>query len=118
MARSRSTLCLFLLLFQVMTVVLLPQAGMTQEEEGELTKRVKTRVQPIYPELARRMKIKGTVKLMVTIGPDGKVVTTKVLGGHPLLVAASADALRRWKFAPAAQESKGTVVFAFLPTSE
>jgi TonB family protein len=84
-----------------------------QEVQGDLSKRVKTRVQPTYPELARRMAVKGTVKLMVTIGANGKVKNTKVVGGHPVLVGASEDAIRRWKFEPAADETTGIVEFTF-----
>jgi TonB family protein len=84
-----------------------------QEVQGDLSKRVKTRVQPTYPELARRMAVKGTVKLMVTIGTNGKVKSTKVVGGHPVLVGASEDAIRRWKFEPGADETTGMVEFTF-----
>jgi TonB family protein len=118
MARSKSTFCLLLLVFQVMTFVLLPQAGLAQEVQGDLSKRVKTRVQPTYPDLARRMSVKGSVKLMVTVGANGKVKTTKVMGGHPLLVVASEDAIRRWKFEPASEESTGLVEFTFQTSTE
>jgi TonB family protein len=118
MARCKTTFCLLLFVFQVMTFVLPPQASMAQQVQGDLSKRVKTRVQPTYPELARRMSVKGSVKLMVTIAANGKVKTTKVVGGHPLLVSASEDAIRRWKFEPAAEEASGIVEFTFQDNTE
>ena len=59
------------------------------------------------------MNVKGSVKLLVTVGQNGTVKSTKVVGGHPLLVTASEDAVRRWKFEPASEESTGVVEFDF-----
>jgi TonB family protein len=97
----------------LVTFVVSPQGATAQEVQGDLGKRVKTRVPPVFPDLARRMAIHGTVKLMVTVGPNGKVKSTKVVGGHPVLVGASEDAIRRWKFEPAAEDSSGMVEFTF-----
>lgn len=96
-----------------MTFVLAPPTVLAQQVQDDLTKRVKTRVQPVYPELARRMSVKGNVKLLVTVGANGKVKATKVIGGHPLLVVASEDAIRQWKFEPASEETSGVVEFKF-----
>lgn len=81
----------------------------------ELTRKVKTRVQPAYPDIARRMNITGTVKIAVVVSPDGAVRSTKVVGGHPLLVNAAVDALKKWKFEPASQQDTGVVEFKFEP---
>ena len=94
---------------------MLSSLGAAEKVPSELARRVKSQVQPTYPELARRIKVKGTVKLMVTVGANGNVKATKVVGGHPLLVGASEDAVRRWKFEPAAEESTGIVEFTFQP---
>jgi TonB family protein len=113
MGRSKSKSLLLLAAFWSITFVGGQQRLVAQDVQGDLSKRVKTRVQPTYPELARRMSVKGTVKLMVTVGTNGKVKATKVVGGHPVLVGASEDAIRRWKFEPAAEESTGMVEFTF-----
>ena len=60
-----------------------------------------TRVPPVYPELARRMRLTGTVILTVIIQPNGTVSETHIDSGHPLLGAAAQDAVSRWRFAPA-----------------
>lgn len=52
------------------------------------------------------MNIAGTVKLLAVVAPDGTVKAFEPVGGSPLLVQASEDAIKRWKFAPAAAESK------------
>jgi TonB family protein len=61
---------------------------------------VKKKIQAVYPELAKRMHVAGTVKLEVTIDPSGNVGDVKVLSGHPLLGAAATDAVKRWVFEP------------------
>jgi len=81
--------------------------------QGELARKVKTKVDPTYPALARRMNIHGTVKLVVVVAPSGNLKDTKVVGGNPILVDAAMDALKKWKFEPANEESTGTVEFKF-----
>jgi TonB family protein len=85
------------------------QTGTTDESK----RKVKTRVTPLYPELARRMNVAGKVKIEVVIGADGRVKTTRVVGGHPLLVHACQDAVREWRFLPAPEETTQVVEFEF-----
>jgi TonB family protein len=85
------------------------QSGTT--DEGK--RKVKSKVAPAYPELARRMNITGKVKIEVIISPDGHVKSTRAVGGHPLLVQVCQDAVKEWKFAPAPEESTQIVEFDF-----
>jgi TonB family protein len=55
----------------------------------------------------------GMVRLEATIAPNGTVKQVKVLGGHPLLVQAATDAIRKWKYAPAGEETTAVVEFRF-----
>jgi TonB family protein len=57
-----------------------------------------TRIPPVYPELARRMRLTGTVTLRVVIQPNGTVSETHIESGHPILGAAAQDAVARWRF--------------------
>ena len=90
----------------------LPAEAQTQEL---LTRKAKAKVAPVYPELARRMSIAGTVKLSVVVAPNGTVKSSKLVGGHPLLVNAAMDAIKKWKFEPGSEESTGIVEFKFQP---
>jgi TonB family protein len=71
-------------------------------------------VAPVYPDVARRMSITGTVRLAVVVSPNGAVKSSKAAGGHPLLVNAAMDAIKG-KFEPAPAESSGIVEFNFQP---
>ena len=81
---------------------LLPPSGTAQEATSSSVSKRKVRnsVTPIYPQLAREMKMTGRVRIEVTVGADGRVTSTKVLGGSPLLVNASLDAIQKWRFEP------------------
>jgi protein TonB len=70
-----------------------------------------------YPEIARKLNLSGVVKLEITVAPNGNVKDTKVIGGNPILVNAAVDAVKKWKYEPATEESVGIVEFKFDPTS-
>jgi len=86
-----------------------------QNSDNEVVRRAKSKVQPVYPDLARKMNITGTVKVQVVVAPNGSVKDAKIVGGHPVLAAAAIDAVKNWRFEPAATESTGVVDFKFEP---
>jgi TonB family protein len=71
------------------------------------------RVEPVYPEIAKKNSITGTVKLRLTIARDGTVKGAEPIGGHPVLVEALLNAVENWKYAAAAKESTVTIEFKF-----
>lgn len=76
-------------------------------------RKVKSRVAPVYPELAKRMNVTGRAKIEVIITPDGRVKSTRAVGGHPLLVQACLDAVKEWKFVAAPEETTQVVECEF-----
>jgi len=58
------------------------------------------RVEPDYPEEARRQQIQGAVVLDVHIGQDGSVQEVTLLSGPALLAQAATQAVRQWRFKP------------------
>ena len=78
-------------------------------------RRVLSRVVPQYPLLARSMRLEGTVKILVVVGPNGIPVSRKVIGGHPLLARAAGDAIDKWRWASAPEETKELVEIHFHP---
>jgi TonB family protein len=86
-------------------------AQQTVVEEGK--RKVKSKVLPATPDLARRMGITGKVKIEVVIAPDGHVKTSRAVGGHPVLVQACLDAVKDWKFESAPEETTQMVEFEF-----
>jgi TonB family protein len=58
------------------------------------------KVQPHYPEEARRQGIHGVVFLVAEINTKGDVEDLKLMSGDPQLVAAAMEAVKRWKYKP------------------
>jgi len=64
------------------------------------------KVAPMYPYEARRQLIAGTVVLHILIGVDGSVKEAKYLSGPIMLVKATTDAVRQWKYKPTMQNGQ------------
>ena len=64
------------------------------------------RVDPEYPEIAKDQHAEGTVRLNVTVGPDGIVRGVALLGGPRLLVEAAERAVRQWRYTPTMLDGK------------
>ena len=94
-------------------VMLLGATVFAQSSADEGKRKVKSKVAPVYPDLARRMNVTGKVKIEIVITPDGHVKSTRVVGGHPLLVQACQDAVKEWKFLPAPEETTQVIEFDF-----
>lgn len=62
--------------------------------------RIIRKVNPVYPEEAKKAGVQGIVILEVETDADGNVVRTKVLRSIPLLDQAAIDAVRQWKYEP------------------
>ncbi len=101
-------------LIALLAVLVAAQTASAQEETG---RKVKSRVSPVYPELAKQMNVSGAVKVQLTIAPDGTVKSAKALGGHPVLINSAIDAVKRWKYEPAKEETTTIVQFNFSPSS-
>lgn len=107
-ANWRSTVASIISLAALITVLFVaPQKGFAEE------RKVRTKVAPVYPEVARRSAIMGVVKIQAVISASGQVKSTKAIGGHPLLIGAAEDALKKWKYEPSSEETTTIVEFNF-----
>lgn len=59
-----------------------------------------TRVEPVYPVIAKQIRLEGTVVIRAIIAKDGTVESLETLNGHPLLARAAMDAIVRWRYRP------------------
>lgn len=58
------------------------------------------RVEPLYPEEARRLHVEGDVTLEATVNEKGEVADLRVIAGPALLVKAALNAVKQWKYEP------------------
>jgi TonB family protein len=98
-------------------VAFTPQSALAQSAEQNSERKVRTKVSPVYPELAKHTNLAGTVRLEAQIAPNGIVKSIRVIGGHPVLAGAAEDALRKWRYEPSSAESTAVVEFHFTPGS-
>jgi len=73
------------------------------------------RINPEYPEVARKARIQGVVILEAIIDKEGSVTNVRVLRGLPMgLSDAAQNALMRWKFKPAMMNNRPVSVYYTL----
>src|SRR5215469_13620483 len=58
------------------------------------------RVEPEYPDAARRAHIQGSVTLETLIGANGRVQQVTPVSGNPQLAGAAVNAVRQWRYKP------------------
>jgi len=85
-------------------------SALQAQQEG---RKLKSGDPPEYPELARRLHIEGTAKVLITVSADGKVEKVKELGGNPVLLDALIRAVKKWRYEPAESETVIQVKFDF-----
>ena len=84
--------------------------------ETDAKKALVSRVEPEYPPMARQMRLSGRVQLDVYIDEDGRVEKAEGTNGNPILTAAAASAVKRWKFTPVTaggKPAKAIAAFSF-----
>jgi TonB family protein len=97
----------------LMTFLVLPD--LRAEDPQPAGRKIVSRVNPLYPDLARTMQIHGTVKVEATVAANGKVKSTKVIGGSPVLTRAALEAIEAWKWAANPAETKELIELTFRP---
>ncbi len=96
------------------SAAILPHKACAQDNSSSEEKRkVRLRVTPEYPPLAKQMNVTGKVKIEATVATDGHVSSTRVVGGSPLLVNSALEALKKWRFEPGPKETTEIVEFTF-----
>jgi TonB family protein len=104
-----------------------PSTSSTQDleqvPESELQSRAITKVIPVYPPTARKMKATGAVEVEITISEVGLVIEAKAIGGHLALRSAAVEAARKWVFKPAMLNGapvrvKSVLTFDFAPSAQ
>ncbi len=79
---------------------------------GDITEPVVVRkVEPVYPEPARRGRIQGVVVFRAVINESGDVESIQTLRGVPFLTEAALEAVRQWKYKPAMLDGQAVRVY-------
>jgi protein TonB len=81
-----------------------PKAA-AQDAASDSARKVKSKVVPQYPAIARQLNLHGKARIEARVSADGHVTSTNVVGGHPTLASAAEEAIRKWRFEPAPKET-------------
>ncbi len=81
------------------------------EQKPELIQRVN----PVYPEMARRAGLQGQVLVAFIVTREGRVAEPQVLKGPEIFRAAALEAVRQFQFKPAMQNDRGVAVRMTIP---
>jgi TonB family protein len=92
-----------------------PSPSWAQQEQEESVRKVVSRVIPNYPQMARTLNLRGTVRAEALVKPNGEVKSVDVKGGHPVLVRAAQDAIYRWRWEPSAHQTREPIEVRFDP---
>jgi protein TonB len=77
-----------------------PQMKPVQLTRDELARKLRRRVAPEFPLQARRLALFGSVVMQVQIDRAGELKAFGKISGHPVLVDAAKNAVRRWQWEP------------------
>ncbi len=58
------------------------------------------RVTPVYPQIARQIRLEGTVVLQAVISREGRIEQLQAVSGHALLIPAAVAAVQQWLYRP------------------
>ena len=73
------------------------------------------KVEPVYPDLARKAGIEGMVVVKVLIDTKGNVDKVEVVKSHPMLDDAAIEAAKQFKFKPGKQRDRYVRVWMTIP---
>jgi len=77
-----------------------PKAKMERLPSSVLVSKALSLPQPVYPAIARQIKVEGAVNIQILVDEQGKVISAQSVSGHALLTAAAKDAAMRARFTP------------------
>ncbi|HEY2963543.1 MAG TPA: energy transducer TonB [Pyrinomonadaceae bacterium] len=69
--------------------------------KGVITSQATYLPKPLYSEIAKRLRIQGTVSVQVLVDEQGRVVSAKAVSGSPFLIPEAQKAAMQARFSPA-----------------
>jgi bla regulator protein blaR1 len=85
-------------------------AARAHASRHEMSALIVKKVQPVYPEAAKKAHIQGEVVLRAIIGKEGDVENLQVVSGPAELAPAAIDAVKQWKYRPYMKDGQAVEV--------
>jgi TonB family protein len=100
--------------FVLLSAAVLAQGTATRVSPDEAAKHAAKAPKPAYPPLAQQARIQGNVMLEVWIDETGKTFNIALVRGHPMLVPAAIEAVKKWTYQPFNVDGKPATVKTFV----
>lgn len=81
---------------------------------GSLIDNATKKVAPVYPPMARNMRLTGVVRVDVVLGEEGEVLSAQANQGPEMLRRAAMDAIKQWKFKPHVKDGQPSKAAGFV----
>ena len=114
MFRARRSLLVIILALMVSCLACFLPYSIAQEQLPAPSQRqIIKKTEPVYPSIALRARLKGSVRLQVKVTADGRPASIQVLGGNPLFAKAGVEAAEKWRWARAAGDTEELIHLTF-----
>jgi protein TonB len=101
---------------EVQETPVLPEMKVYESYEVEEVPQPVKKVPPVYPEIARQLKLEGLVYVRLIVGPDGRVKHAEILkSAHEVFNQPVLEAVRKWIFKPGKQLGQPVTVRVVVP---
>lgn len=75
-------------------------SGTIMVPAGNLEDHLISKIDPVYPQMAKIAHIQGQVVLQCVVNEKGDIADVKAISGHPILIQSAIDAVKQWKYKP------------------
>jgi protein TonB len=76
--------------------------------------RLVSRMEPIYPVLAKQIGKSGQVELHAIIGEDGSIQSLEAVSGDPMFFASAMQAVKQWRYTPTMLNGQAVKVDTYI----
>jgi TonB family protein len=90
-----------------------PNAIAQQNPQLESKREILKKIEPLYPEVAQRVGLKGDVRLQVKVSAASSITSIQVLGGSPVFVTTAVEAVKKWRWKRASGTTEEVVLIMF-----
>ena len=111
MIRSKHVIAFTITAFIAVSVIAGQQSSPTRVSDSDQEKKLIKKVEPVYPDNAQFVPVRGPVVLEVVANEKGDVVEAKIVkGGNPVVQKPVLEAVKRWRYSPTYVDGKAVSV--------
>ncbi len=99
---------------QIVQLTAEPKSDSSMTSVGSLVEIATKKVAPVYPAMARNMRVGGVVRVDLVVDESGSVLSANAVQGPEMLKRAAMEAVKQWKFRPVMIGGQATKASGFI----